>query len=105
MMRKISNPWSDRLNKRMRFLLYNIRYAAGIGRRFHLPLPYSGYLKHTNGNFEKIVEETRRLLVDSKVYKKMSQAHNPYGDGNASKRITVRNGGDRPRKLVPGLYD
>jgi endonuclease/exonuclease/phosphatase family metal-dependent hydrolase len=55
-MRKISNPWSDRLNKRMRFLLYNIRYAAGIGRRFHLPLPYSGYLKHTNGNFEKIVD-------------------------------------------------
>jgi endonuclease/exonuclease/phosphatase family metal-dependent hydrolase len=38
----------------MRFLLYNIRYAAGIGKRFHLPVPYSGYLKHTNGNLEKI---------------------------------------------------
>jgi len=40
----------------MRFLLYNIRYAAGIGRHFHLPVPYSGYLKHTNGNLKKIVD-------------------------------------------------
>ena len=40
----------------MRFLLYNIRYAAGTGRQFHLPVPYSGYFKHTNGNLKKIVE-------------------------------------------------
>ncbi|MBW2094126.1 MAG: endonuclease/exonuclease/phosphatase family protein [Deltaproteobacteria bacterium] len=40
----------------MRLLLYNIRYAAGIGRQFHLPVPYSGYFKHTNGNLKKIVE-------------------------------------------------
>ena len=39
----------------MRFLLYNIRYAAGIGRHFHLPVPYSGYFKNTNGNLKKIV--------------------------------------------------
>lgn len=39
----------------MRFLLYNIRYAAGIGRQFHFPVPYSGYLKNTNGNLKKIV--------------------------------------------------
>jgi len=40
----------------MRFLLYNIRYAAGIGKHFHLPVPYSGYFKHTNGNLKKIVD-------------------------------------------------
>lgn len=40
----------------MRFLLYNIRYAAGIGRHFHLPVPYSGYFKNTNGNLKKIVD-------------------------------------------------
>jgi endonuclease/exonuclease/phosphatase family metal-dependent hydrolase len=39
----------------MRFLLYNIRYAAGIGKQLHLPVPYSGYLKKTNGNLQKIV--------------------------------------------------
>jgi endonuclease/exonuclease/phosphatase family metal-dependent hydrolase len=40
----------------MRFLLYNMRYAAGIGRHFHLPVPYSGYFKNTNGNLKKIVD-------------------------------------------------
>jgi len=40
----------------MRFLLYNIRYAAGTGRRCHLPVPYSGYFKNTNGNLKKIVD-------------------------------------------------
>jgi endonuclease/exonuclease/phosphatase family metal-dependent hydrolase len=39
----------------MRFLLYNIRYAAGTGRHCHLPVPYSGYFKNTNGNLKKIV--------------------------------------------------
>ena len=40
----------------MKFLLYNIRYAAGIGRVFHLPVPYSGYLKKTDGNFKNIID-------------------------------------------------
>ncbi len=40
----------------MRFLLYNIRYAAGIGRHCHLPVPYSGYFKNTNGNLKKITD-------------------------------------------------
>ena len=40
----------------MKFLLYNIRYAAGIGRLFHLPVPYSGYLKNTDGNLRKIID-------------------------------------------------
>ena len=40
----------------MRFLLYNIRYAAGIGRHFHFPIPYSGYFKNTNGNMKNILD-------------------------------------------------
>ena len=48
----------------MRLLLYNIRYAAGIGRKFHLPVPYCGYLKHTNGNLKKIVDFIKPLNPD-----------------------------------------
>lgn len=38
----------------MRFLLYNIRYGAGTGHSFHLPVPFSGYFRRTNGNFDRI---------------------------------------------------
>ncbi|WP_333485562.1 non-hydrolyzing UDP-N-acetylglucosamine 2-epimerase [Sphingobacterium sp. SYP-B4668] len=36
---------------------------------------------------ERIVDETRLLLVDTTRYEKMSGLHNPYGDGKASYRI------------------
>jgi len=48
----------------MRFLLYNIRYAAGIGKRFHLPVPYSGYFKNTNGNLVRIVDFIKSVNPD-----------------------------------------
>ncbi len=35
----------------------------------------------------KIVNETRRLLQDGEAYRKMSISHNPYGDGQACRRI------------------
>ena len=35
----------------------------------------------------RIVRETEKLLDDLAEYKKMSHAHNPYGDGKASERI------------------
>ncbi len=38
-------------------------------------------------NKQKIISETNRLLDDTSAYKIMSQAHNPYGDGFAAKRI------------------
>lgn len=38
-------------------------------------------------NVDKIVKETTMLLDDTEKYQRMSQLHNPYGDGNASKRI------------------
>ncbi len=37
---------------------------------------------------KRIVRETERLLDDECAYRAMSQARNPYGDGNAAKRIT-----------------
>lgn len=38
-------------------------------------------------NAELITTEVQRLLDDENMYKKMSHAHNPYGDGQASQRI------------------
>lgn len=38
-------------------------------------------------NKKKIVENTNRLLMDTKFYQSMSELSNPYGDGNASNRI------------------
>ncbi|MBI5092207.1 MAG: endonuclease/exonuclease/phosphatase family protein [Candidatus Hydrogenedentes bacterium] len=40
----------------MRFLLYNIRYGTGADPSFHLPLPFSGYLRRTTRNFSQIAE-------------------------------------------------
>jgi endonuclease/exonuclease/phosphatase family metal-dependent hydrolase len=48
----------------MRFLLYNIRYGAGIGKRFHLPFPYSGFLKRTNGNLRQITDFMKLVNPD-----------------------------------------
>ncbi len=38
-------------------------------------------------NKDKIVKETQRLLINEDAYKRMSTLHNPYGDGEACKRI------------------
>lgn len=47
----------------------------------------AGTVKLVGTNFEAIVKESQKFLDDEKEYKKMSKAHNPYGDGSASKRI------------------
>lgn len=38
-------------------------------------------------NSERIVANVSELLDNDAIYKKMSRAHNPYGDGNACERI------------------
>jgi len=48
----------------MRFLLYNIRYGAGTGPRFHLPLPYAGYLKRSATNLQGIISFLRQSRAD-----------------------------------------
>ena len=37
---------------------------------------------------DKIVKETESLMLDETRYNSMARAHNPYGDGNASERIS-----------------
>ena len=46
-----------------------------------------GTVEMVGSNKQKIVEGVSRLLDNKKHYQKMSQAHNPYGDGLACKRI------------------
>ena len=36
---------------------------------------------------QRIVRETLQLISDSKQYKKIAQASNPYGDGKTAQRI------------------
>jgi endonuclease/exonuclease/phosphatase family metal-dependent hydrolase len=48
----------------VRFLLYNVRYGTGIGSRFHLPVPYAGYLKRTTCNLECIVSFIESVKPD-----------------------------------------
>ena len=47
----------------------------------------AGTSKIVGTNAERIVKETNILLNDGRVYKRMAKATNPYGDGNASKKI------------------
>jgi UDP-N-acetylglucosamine 2-epimerase (non-hydrolysing) len=47
----------------------------------------AGTVKLVGTNTQQIVEQTLVLLNDLGIYKEMSQAHNPYGDGKACQRI------------------
>ncbi|KXZ20552.1 UDP-N-acetyl glucosamine 2-epimerase [Bacillus nakamurai] len=47
----------------------------------------AGTLKLAGTDEETIYQLTKQLLTDGREYEKMSQASNPYGDGQASRRI------------------
>lgn len=47
----------------------------------------SGTVKLTGTDFANVYSDTKQLLENTKIYKKMSEAVNPYGDGLAAKRI------------------
>ncbi|MDM8261389.1 UDP-N-acetylglucosamine 2-epimerase (non-hydrolyzing) [Limosilactobacillus vaginalis] len=47
----------------------------------------AGTLKLVGTDEERIYKEFKKLLNDKGEYEKMSRANNPYGDGNACKRI------------------
>ncbi|KOF57215.1 MULTISPECIES: non-hydrolyzing UDP-N-acetylglucosamine 2-epimerase [Clostridium] len=47
----------------------------------------AGKVKLVGTDVEKIVEEANKIIRVKEEYDKMSKAINPYGDGNASKRI------------------
>lgn len=48
----------------------------------------AGTVKLVGTNYQRIIDESRTLLDDANAYTEMSHAHNPYGDGEACKRIT-----------------
>jgi endonuclease/exonuclease/phosphatase family metal-dependent hydrolase len=48
----------------MRLLLYNIRYATGHKKGFHLPVPYAGFFKKTDVNLQRIIEFIRNVDPD-----------------------------------------
>jgi UDP-N-acetylglucosamine 2-epimerase (non-hydrolysing) len=48
----------------------------------------AGTVKLVGTSVERIVFEVSELISDSAAYSKMSQAHNPYGDGKACNRIS-----------------
>lgn len=47
----------------------------------------AGTAKLVGADHDRIVLETSKLLTDSYEYDKMAKAHNPYGDGQAARRI------------------
>lgn len=47
----------------------------------------AGTVRLVGTDRERIFSEVTRVLVDQNAYDEMSQAHNPYGDGLASRRI------------------
>ncbi|MEV9616097.1 non-hydrolyzing UDP-N-acetylglucosamine 2-epimerase [Aliarcobacter butzleri] len=47
----------------------------------------AGTVKLVGTNKESIIKEAQKLLDDKVEYERMSKAHNPYGDGNACKKI------------------
>ena len=47
----------------------------------------AGTVKLVGTDREKIVTECKKLFDDKEIYQAMSMAHNPYGNGNACKKI------------------
>ena len=47
----------------------------------------AGTVKLVGSDQDNIIKEVQKLLNDKSEYQKMSKAHNPYGDGNASEKI------------------
>ena len=47
----------------------------------------AGTVRLVGTNRQRLVAEAEHLLADSAAYAAMAQAHNPYGDGQASQRI------------------
>ena len=46
-----------------------------------------GVVKLVGSNYERIVDDTQRLLDDESAYRAMARGISPYGDGNAAERI------------------
>lgn len=60
----------------------------------------AGTARLTGVDPKRIVAETIRLLEDGQVYQEMARARNPYGDGEASRRIVAVLLGERVETFV-----
>ena len=47
----------------------------------------AGVVRLVGTGKDRIIEETRRLLTDSRAYNEMRKGINPYGDGKAAEKI------------------
>ena len=47
----------------------------------------AGTVKLVGADKQRIYEGVKELLNNSELYNEMSKAHNPYGNGKASKKI------------------
>jgi len=52
------------MEKKYRFVLYNIRYGTGSGWKFHTPYPYRGYMRKTGRLFHSITDFIGALEPD-----------------------------------------
>lgn len=50
----------------------------------------AGTVKLVGTNKQTIIESVTQLLIDTIIYQKMAEAHNPYGDGTAVEQIIER---------------
>lgn len=50
----------------------------------------AGTVELVGANGDLILECSNKLLDDQALYRRMMRAHNPYGDGNAAKRIVAQ---------------
>lgn len=48
----------------IRFMLYNIRYGTGTAWHFHLPFPFSGYLRSTHKKFKTLSDYIKTINPD-----------------------------------------
>ena len=71
------------------FLISSISVPRGMNSSYFIELKNTGFLKEWNLGTDKdnIYQSVSNILSNKKIYKKMSMAHNPYGDGNACEKI------------------
>lgn len=97
--------------QRMRFLLYNIRYAVGGGARMHMPLPGAGYVLGNQSvlpeitNFIKSVDPDIVGLIEvdtgSIRSRKVNQAEKIASDLGMSTSYETKYGVNSINKLLP----
>ncbi len=98
----------------MRFMVYNIRYGTGTGDEFHRPIPFSGYLRKTHVNVERLIHFFKKTAPDliglievdngsyrfaracqaERIAEELGYEHvyrSKYGDDSFAQRVPVMN--------------